>query len=552
MMSDAMAMLSDKASPAEEYFREIHATLPRLLALADTDPTSPTFGVADRQFWAWKLIDFPNATFQGAVNGLAHLLALRGAPPLLPREAILQRVGDLVAGTRRITRGNGSLEEALPFENSFCVTALVGFDMLRACDDLTEAGASSLVAEIRESVGPLIRFLNKSDETHGFIANHLATAVACLLRWHRLTGDRAALKKADELLSRVLDAQSEEGWFPEYGGADPGYQTLCMTYLADAVQVAPSERLSAALTKSVQFLHHFAHPDGSFGGIYGSRCTRLYYPAGIEALARNVPEARSLAAFMRRSIGRRTTVPLSAIDPPNLIPVFNNYCWAARLADASFSTDQDTSSDPVPALRADPYRRYFSEAGLLVDHSSHHHTVISTHKGGVVYHFTPDSRVIDTGVALQDATNKIYTTQSYAPDNELSIDDSKGEVAVRAPIRQLSKPIPNPFTFLILRILSVSVMRIPAASAAIKRILAHLLIQSRGADVGINHRLIRLGPDLSIENRPETRKPLAALSPRRPFSVIHMASQGYWQMQDDCPASVELATSGDPDRGAAP
>ena len=36
----------------------------------------------------------------------------------------------------------------------------------------------------------------------------------------------------------------------------------------------------------MEFLAHAVHPDGSVGGVYGSRHTHLYVPGGLERLAR--------------------------------------------------------------------------------------------------------------------------------------------------------------------------------------------------------------------------------------------------------------------------
>ena len=47
-------------------------TLPRVLSLFDNDITSKSFGIGDRKFWAWAIIDFPNGTFQGAAHVLVY------------------------------------------------------------------------------------------------------------------------------------------------------------------------------------------------------------------------------------------------------------------------------------------------------------------------------------------------------------------------------------------------------------------------------------------------------------------------------------------------
>ena len=83
----------------------------------------------------------------------------------------------------------------------------------------------------------------------------------------------------------------------EYDGFDPGYQTLCTYYLAEADRTNPDLGLIEPLRRSIEFLCNFANPDGSFGGTYGCRNTRFYYPGGIEALAQTIPEAASLASF---------------------------------------------------------------------------------------------------------------------------------------------------------------------------------------------------------------------------------------------------------------
>jgi hypothetical protein len=103
----------------DAYAREIDAALPRVLALPDRDPLSATRGYGDRQFWAWKLIDFPNGTLQGAVNGLSALLAADAFAAHVSKDAVEDRIGEIQAATLRMMRRDGSFEEALPYEQSY-------------------------------------------------------------------------------------------------------------------------------------------------------------------------------------------------------------------------------------------------------------------------------------------------------------------------------------------------------------------------------------------------------------------------------------------------
>lgn len=502
------------------YAVEIDSVLPRLLALGDTDGLRPTRGLLDRQFWSWKLIDFANATFQGAANGMSVLLATDALADHLSRQSVLQRIVDMFGATATITRSNGSLEEAFPFEQSYCVTAAVGFDLLKALDYAPVlSGVGDDLAD--RVLGPLLRFLVRSDETHGMISNHLATAAATLYRWHDRAGDLAAKRKADALIERILAHQSDEGWMSEYGGADPGYQTLCLTYLADIVErPGAPPALAPAIGRSLSFIEHFVHPDGSFGGVYGSRATRIYYPGGVAALSAIDPRAATIANRMRRSIQSMSTVPLRAIDQANLVPLFNSY--ARALAAPAVSGD----ATEVVAIG----RHMFPHAGLLVDRGLHHHTIVSLRKGGVVYHWdTAATPMVDTGIAVEDRRGNLATSQTDDPDNEVSV--AGDTIVIKGRMRRLEHPLPGPWRFAALRILAATVLRVPALNALVKQLLVRYLISARRADVGGFTRTIQLGRGLKIADRWE-RETLER-KPVRPFTAIHMASQGYWQTQDD-------------------
>ena len=97
---------------------------------------------------------------------------------------------------------------------------------------------------IAERLSASAVFLRRQRERHGAITNHLAGGAHSLYEAGRVLGDRAAAAAGEALVAEILASQSDEGWFPEYGGADPGYQTLCLYYLAEISRIAPSPALS--------------------------------------------------------------------------------------------------------------------------------------------------------------------------------------------------------------------------------------------------------------------------------------------------------------------
>ncbi|WP_145924818.1 hypothetical protein [Syntrophotalea acetylenivorans] len=471
------------------------------------------------------MIDFGNGTYQGAAHGLARLLAAGMLPPEFSGQAILQRIDALFIGAGRLRRADGSMEEAFPFEASYCVTALAAYDLLSAVELLQEGfWDRSKVQGGLEVVKPMIEFLCQSDEVHAFISNHLATASAALFKWTRLTGEDGR-KKGEDLLQRILLEQSEEGWYREYQGADPGYQSLCTYYLADIYRMEPTSELRDSLERSLEFLWHFAHPDGSFGGLYGSRNTRFYYPAGIEYLSGSFLEAASLASFMRQSVQKNSVVTLAAMDESNLVPMFNSYCWAAT------TLSDDRPSIAVPALERGKWRKVYEKAGLLVDKGPEHYTIISWHKGGLCSHFSTTGTVVNAGAIVSDAKNQLFSTQGYDGSNSLILDGDN--VMVESHFTRMNREHPTPFQFAVLRFLCLTVMRLGWLRDLIKKMLVTRLITGVHKAGFVNRRKIELGPDLRIDDHPELPGGWRLKKKHQQFFAIHMASQGYWQIQDE-------------------
>lgn len=505
------------------YSHEITAVLPRVLASFDADPLSPSYGLGDRLYWAWKLIDYANATPQSAVHGLALLAASARLPPGASKRSVVARIDNAIQATARITDRDGSLVEAFPNEKSFCVTALIAYDILCAAEFLQSCIDTDQLARWRAVAEPMINFLLKNDETHALISNHLATAAAALSRWGDL-GDARSQKTSRDLVARILQHQSPEGWFSEYGGFDPGYETLGLSYLADIYLRHPDSALKSALSRSLEFLLHAAHPDGSFGGIYGSRNTRFVIPGGIETLAGTFPAAAALAQFARRAIAGRTVPTLSVMDAPNLAPVFNSYCRALC------TEGPIAAALPLPCEGDATWRRHYPRAGLLIDKGPHHYTVISTHKGGVVTHACDGALVLDAGVAARRG-NAICTSQAFNTSNKVILNDDT--LVVTAPMVWTNSERLTPIKMIALRILCLTVFRWRPIGERVKRILVRRLITGQRYARVANCRTITLGHGLTIVDDFTDQAPLERVRDPGRFHAIHMASSGYWQIGDD-------------------
>src|SRR5262249_10341489 len=270
----------------ELFACEALAQIPKLLTLLDRNPHSPTFGCFDRNFWHYRIIDFPSGMAQEFVWPLALVYTLD-----LPRNQYYQQpaVRDWVeAGINfaaRSSRSDGSCDDYFPFERAAGAAA---FSLLACVESYRLLGLSSdsALSFFEKRAG----WIASHDES-GRLANHQALAALGLELVSRLINAPKLSKEADRRLERVLSWQSTEGWFAEYDGFDPGYQTLTVSCLARLYQMKPSTELRAALERAVQLVAAFVHPDGSYGGEYGGRNTKNFFPHGFELVGQWMPES---------------------------------------------------------------------------------------------------------------------------------------------------------------------------------------------------------------------------------------------------------------------
>ncbi|MCH8150116.1 MAG: CoA transferase, partial [Planctomycetes bacterium] len=186
------------------------------------------------------------------------------------------------------------------------------------------------------------------DERHGFLSNHLAAAAGALAHAHRICGHSRFEDRGRHFLGKILDHQSDEGWFDEYGGADPGYQTHGSFYLARYLDLTGAGELIDSLKRSFAFLAHFVHADGSLGGEYASRNTQTYYPAALEMMADRSEGAKWIAETMRPSVATLAAAGLGSVDAYNYFPLLNNAVFA-YLACMTRADAQEESSAGVAA-----------------------------------------------------------------------------------------------------------------------------------------------------------------------------------------------------------
>lgn len=479
--------------------------------MINLDPESGKLGYADRQYWGWKTIDFPNGTYQG----IAHSFAIAIRLHLMDKNQGLKLIDLVVRAIPKIAHKNGAVEEAFPRENSFCVTALVAFDVLSAIYRLGEMVNEKTKKEYLDIVRPLIHFISHNDETHAIISNHLATGVAAVALWNHLSGDKSTRDK--ELLNVILKHQSTEGWYTEYEGADPGYQTLCTYYLSAAQEVMQDAELQKSISKSLDFLHYFIHPNKTIGGLYGSRNTEVYYPGGITFCTRFSDTSIGIEQHMIDGLKPEWHITPQTIDRENLIPLINSYAFAA------FHYQEKSSNHQLPCLTN--FEREFPLAGIKIHANEKYVAILNYKKGGTLKVIDKASNQVDCedgGLMFKDGKRKA-STQVF--DNSITLTNNE----LKSKLYGWQEGYPSLFQFALIRVFALTIFRIRLLRELFKKAVVRLLITGKKPLYGIEIiRQFNFDDDKIVIN--ETIKGAGRhwdISHPGKFKSIHMASSGY-------------------------
>lgn len=515
-------------APAATYARAILEQAPRVLGLMDREVLSPTVGCCDRTYWAWKFVDFPRSRFQEALCVLAFLYsAALDSSPYYRSARLLEWIGYGLRFWSTIQHGDGSFDEAYPFERSLAATAFTTFYVGEALIFLNDTLPADIAALARETMVRAGRWLLHNDETHGFLSNHLAAAAAALQHVYRRSGDGRFERRSQYFLQKIMDRQSREGWYEEYGGADPGYQTHGSFYLARCWQLTHRPELAESLRRAMTFQAHFVHVDGSLGGEYASRNTQTYYPAAFEMFAGQHPAAAWIAETLRPSVLNGAAAGLSSVDAYNYFPFLNNFVFA-------YLACADPERAPVPAEEPSAHEPlvWFPEAGIARVRRDRYDAYIGTAKGGVTKVFDRQRGQLvysDCGYIGRLRNRRLISTQYQ--DHRRGVHVSAERIEVEGAFVQFSRPTMSPAMFLAFRLFTLSLGRLPRLAMWLKRQLVKVLIyRKRALDIRLN-RTIEFG-ETSVSVSDSIVGPdgasVAHLRWGALFTTIHMGSSRYF------------------------
>lgn len=356
--------------PREVYLLEGLRYIPRIIELCDRNRLSPTYGCFDRSYWHYRTSDFPSGMYQEAVLPLALAYTLQHPKnPFFQQARAKELVEAGIDFTRRSSHREGSCDDYFPYERAAGAAAF----SLYAC---TEA---YLVLQLKNP--DFVSFFKKRGtylagigyRESGILSNHKALIILALFNVFQVSGEKSYKEMAEKKLSHLLSLQDPEGWFPEYEGCDPGYLNFTIDFLAKYYQKSRDESVLGPLTKAIEFNSFFVHPDGSFGGEYGSRNTFHFLPHGLELMGKQIPQAVVAADLFLESVKRNQR---SYLDDDR---IFCHYVYNFLQAYVDFCPRREVGLEP----QRGNFSKYFERAGLALKAYDGHYAVLSAAKGGV-------------------------------------------------------------------------------------------------------------------------------------------------------------------------
>ncbi|BAY85139.1 hypothetical protein NIES267_46380 [Calothrix parasitica NIES-267] len=442
---------------------EALAQIPKILTLLDRNPHSPTYGCFDRNFWHYKIIDFPSGMAQEFVFPLA-LIYDSDIPnnPYYRQSTIKDWVKAGISYAARSAHKDGSCDDYFPFERAsgaaaFSLLACIeSYIILNLEDDFSNHLENNRENNQFDNQAILNFFTKRANwlaEHHesGRLTNHQALIVLCLERLSQLLNTSQWDKAKVQRLERVLSWQNDEGWFIEYEGCDPGYHTLTISCLARIYQFNPDIRIKEALIKAVNLAAEFVHPDGSYGGEYTSRNTYNFFPHGFELVGKWMPEALQINYRFLQGLASGLS-PCYADDH-----IIGHHTWNYLLAWRDF-VDERPSIDSFPDNQNN--RIWLQNAKILIDRRQNTQLYLALNKGGVFKLFRDNKLVIaDTQISLQVSDKgKIKNAVGHlVSPYRINIEDD--EITISGNLGWAKQKQMTPLNLLILRFVMLTVGR---------------------------------------------------------------------------------------------
>lgn len=517
----------------DAYANKAISQIARILSLEDRNEYSDTYGCFNREYWLCRTTDFPSAIAQMSVQSLALVYANEFPNNIYyKREKVKKWIWAGMDYWTKIQKSDGSFDEFYPNERGWAgPTGFLLYAMLDSYRMLNGDIPSGLKERFLKTCHRASVYLAEWNE-EGILANHHAIALLAIYEAYLISNDGYIFKKFREKLDYFYTLCSKEGWSLEYDGADLGYLSATVSFLAKLRRLySEDERLTEVIKKAIDFSSFFVYPNGFYAGTIGSRQTLHFYPHGYEIMAKGYPLSASIAEKMLVSYEEGKLVP------PEIMSDRYYIYRISELLHAYLDYSPRESKLPELPYERPPFRIYFEEAKIEIRKAKDYYSLINLSKGGVMKLFELNSNrlvINDCGIMGRLDNDRVISNQWIDPEHSIKADESG--VSVSGSFHYISTARLTPFKMIIFRIVMLLFGWNTMLAYKLKGLLRDIAItKCRKAPVefkrtfGFEEGIVVIVDEIRLKDK---KAVIRSLSIGDEFSVRYVPQSLYFQSQE--------------------
>ncbi len=500
------------------YTEYVLKMAPKVLSQVDRDKHSRNYGDCDRNHWHLKIRDFSSAILQQTGLTLALLYQVDFPGNMFyQKEVVKEWAEGTVYYWKSIQLRDGSFNEYYPNEHGFPPTA---FSLYAMCEVYKRLGMEddSILAAFRKTA----EYLSKHIEEKAY--NQELASITALYSSYTVLKEEWIVEGMNRKLDRILQLQSPEGWFPEYGGADIGYLSVSLDMLAEYYWMSRDEKVREPLNRMINFLQYFVHPDVSVGGEYASRNTVYFLPNGLQVMSNLGNQAAEAMRQLLYRDSQRMFYFLDAVDDRYYSHyLLHSFLRAIEKVNVAAGPQQEGSGYKLPFQYEQEC--YFKEAGLLCCTQGDLYMIIGASKGGVCKAFYKKKECFsDYGYRVELGKGKIAANNWQSED--YVIEYKKGCIIVTGNMNLVKQKVATPILLLGLRIVSAVV-----GNKIIGMLKRLIILVDKKTDIKFR-RTILIDQDKIVINDLIHSPQKINLECADSFSLRHVASGKFFALAD--------------------
>lgn len=508
----------------EIYIEQMLEQMPRLLGQLNRNPASDTYGCFDREYWHYKITDFPCCRKQEAVLTLALLYNLDHKSNFYYNNGkILQWINAGLSFWVKIQEKNGSMNEWYPKENSFVGTAFNAYSISETM--LLLGGKIRNYLKLKKALKKSINWLSKKKELK--VQNQQSGAILAIYNFYLISQNIKYKNIVDKKINLLFKAQSEEGWFMEYGGPDIGYLSLLISYLGKYYNKSKDPIAFKMLDKAIKFIRFFVYPGFSFGGEIGSRNTEYLLPDGFEIMAEEIEDARYISLVIKDSLKKKKVISLFSQDDRYLC--YNSYNYIEAFI---------FSKNIKYKFRDELFEKNFAKSGIYVGNTPKYYFILNYFKGSIHVLFKKNGKeLFDDGFSgFMKNGKKVYSSFINNKNKFLKKDNKFIVVGMFSFIPEKNM---NFINYFLLRLIQYTFGRNEKIGIFIKNVLRNILITPKSNLTGKYKRIFLFqNESFDIVDKLRIKNGFKCLYVSPKSSYVYIPSSRYFN-----PKEIEIKSS---------